>query len=157
MSASMISFGPFGRHRIHSETPYFPAQVWTTCPSMLGHSHGLQYEPSLAMPPGPIHGIVRAWVQSATLWIAYASGFTGLGVAATRFAADVMLDRLEGLETERTSLRMVKEKPLPFPPEPAASIGVNLVRRAMDKADHNDGKRGLLLRTLDAVGMGFDS
>jgi len=89
--------------------------------------------------------------------IAYASGFTGLGVAATRFAADVMLDRLEGLETERTSLRMVKEKPLPFPPEPAASIGVNLVRRAMDKADHNDGKRGLLLRTLDAVGMGFDS
>ncbi|MCW2747509.1 MAG: dependent oxidoreductase, partial [Nocardioidaceae bacterium] len=34
--------------------------------------------------------------------IAYASGFTGLGVAATRFAAEVMLDRLDGADTERT-------------------------------------------------------
>ncbi|MCX6502669.1 MAG: FAD-binding oxidoreductase [Microbacterium sp.] len=89
--------------------------------------------------------------------VAYASGFTGLGVAATRFAADVMLDQLEGLDTERTRLQMVKERPIPFPPEPAASIGVNLVRRSMDQADHNEGKRNLLLKTLDAIGMGFDS
>ncbi|MGB0099457.1 MAG: FAD-dependent oxidoreductase, partial [Nocardioides sp.] len=34
--------------------------------------------------------------------IAYAAGFTGLGVGATRFAAEVMLDRLSGLSTERT-------------------------------------------------------
>ncbi|WP_460774389.1 NAD(P)/FAD-dependent oxidoreductase [Microbacterium sp. GXF7504] len=89
--------------------------------------------------------------------VAYASGFTGLGVGASRFGADVMLDLLDGLETERTSLQMVKEKPIPFPPEPAATIGVNLVRRAMDRADHNDGRRGPLLRVLDAIGMGFDS
>ena len=41
--------------------------------------------------------------------------------------------------------------------EPAASIGVNLTRAALDRADHNEGKRNLLLKTLDAVGMGFDS
>jgi hypothetical protein len=34
---------------------------------------------------------------------------------------------------------------------------VNLVRRSMDRADHNGGRRDLLLKTLDAVGMGFDS
>ncbi|MEJ1088784.1 FAD-dependent oxidoreductase [Microbacterium sp. Mu-80] len=89
--------------------------------------------------------------------VAYATGFTGLGVGATRFAADVMLDRLAGDETERTQLEMVRTKPIPFPPEPAAAIGVNLVRRSMDRADHNEGKRDLLLKTLDAIGMGFDS
>lgn len=89
--------------------------------------------------------------------VAYATGFTGLGVGAARFAADVMLDKLSGDETERTQLRMVREKPIPFPPEPVASIGVNLVRAAMDRADHNEGKRNLFLKTLDALGMGFDS
>ena len=89
--------------------------------------------------------------------VAYATGFTGLGVGATRFAADVMLDELAGLTTERTRLEMVRTKPIPFPPEPAASIGVNLVRAAMNQADHNQGRRNLFLKTLDAVGMGFDS
>ena len=89
--------------------------------------------------------------------VAYATGFTGLGVGAARFAADVMLDKLAGEETERTDLRMVREKPIPFPPEPAASIGINLVRAAMDRADHDGGRRGPFLKTLDALGMGFDS
>ncbi len=68
-----------------------------------------------------------------------------------------MLDKLAGLTTELTELRMVRERPLPFPPEPAASIGINLTRRALDRADHQEGKRNILLKTLDAVGMGFDS
>ncbi|SDG53705.1 NAD(P)/FAD-dependent oxidoreductase [Microbacterium pygmaeum] len=89
--------------------------------------------------------------------VAYAAGFTGLGVGASRFGADVMLDLLSGEKTERTELQMVRERPLPFPPEPATSIGVNLVRWSMDRADHNEGRRNLLLKTLDAVGMGFDS
>lgn len=89
--------------------------------------------------------------------VAYASGFTGLGVAASRFAAEVLLDRVEGLETERTALAMVRERPAPFPPEPAASVGINATRRALDRADHSGGRRGALLRTLDAFGLGFDS
>jgi glycine/D-amino acid oxidase-like deaminating enzyme len=89
--------------------------------------------------------------------VAYAAGFTGLGVGASRFGADVMLDLLEGNDTERTRLRMVQEKPIPFPPEPAATVGVNLVRWSMDRADHHAGRRNVLLKTLDALGMGFDS
>jgi glycine/D-amino acid oxidase-like deaminating enzyme len=89
--------------------------------------------------------------------VAYAAGFTGLGVAATRFAGEVMLDLLEGSATERTSLRMVRERPLPFPPEPAAAIGINATRWSLDRADHNRGRRNLLLKTLDALGLGFDS
>jgi glycine/D-amino acid oxidase-like deaminating enzyme len=89
--------------------------------------------------------------------VSHAAGFTGLGVAATRFAANVMLDHLAGLETERTTLEMVRSIPVPFPPEPAAYLGVQATRWALDRADHHDGQRNLLLRTLDAVGLGFDS
>ena len=89
--------------------------------------------------------------------VAYAAGFTGLGVAATRFAANVMLDQLSGVETERTSLELVRKTPLPFPPEPATFLGVQATRWALDRADRNEGKRGILLRTLDAAGLGFDS
>jgi glycine/D-amino acid oxidase-like deaminating enzyme len=89
--------------------------------------------------------------------VASASGFTGLGVAATHFAADVMLDRLSGERTERTELQMVRRRPLPFPPEPLAYAGIQATRWSLDRADHNRGRRNLLLRTLDAVGLGFDS
>ncbi len=89
--------------------------------------------------------------------VAYATGYTGLGVAATHFGAQVMLDLLAGRSTERTELAMVRSRPLPFPPEPAAAIGINLTRWSLNRADHREGERNLFLRTLDAVGLGFDS
>ncbi|MEP6667331.1 MAG: FAD-binding oxidoreductase [Nocardioidaceae bacterium] len=89
--------------------------------------------------------------------VAYATGYTGLGVGATRFGAQVMLDLLSGEETERTNTAMVQSKPLPFPPEPFAYAGVQLTRRSIAKADRNQGRRDLWLRTLDRLGLGFDS
>ncbi|RLK52650.1 NAD(P)/FAD-dependent oxidoreductase [Microbacterium telephonicum] len=89
--------------------------------------------------------------------VAYAAGFTGLGVGSTRFAADVMLDLLAGVRNEKTELEMVRGRPLPFPPEPAAAIGINVTRWSLDRADHNQGRRNLLLKTLDKLGLGFDS
>jgi glycine/D-amino acid oxidase-like deaminating enzyme len=88
--------------------------------------------------------------------VTYALGYTGLGVAATRFGADVMLDLLAGQPTERTRLRMVRERPLPFPPEPVRFAGVQLTRWSMARADRTGGHRNLWLRTLDRLGLGFD-
>jgi len=88
--------------------------------------------------------------------VAYASGYTGLGVAATRFAADVGLDLLDGADTERTRPAMVRERPLPFPPEPARWIGIETTRRSMRRADAT-GRPNRWLRALDRVGLGFDS
>jgi len=88
---------------------------------------------------------------------AYALGFTGLGVGATRFGADVMLDLLDGVDSERTRLEMVRTKPLPFPPEPFAWAGIELTRRSLAAADRHQGDRNLWLRTLDRLGLGFDS
>lgn len=89
--------------------------------------------------------------------VSYSAGFTGLGVAATRFSGDVMIDLLAGSTTERTELEMVRKRPIPFPPEPLATVGVTMTKWSLDRADHNHGRRNLLLRTLDALGMGFDS
>lgn len=89
--------------------------------------------------------------------VSYALGFTGLGVGATRFAGNVVLDLLEGHETERTSLRMVREKPLPFPPEPFRWFGIESTRRSLAMADRNAGRENLWLRAMDKIGFGFDS
>ena len=89
--------------------------------------------------------------------LSYALGYTGLGVGATRFGAQVMLDLLAGQPTERTELAMVKSKPIPFPPEPAAYLGIEATRRSLARADEHQGRRNLWLRALDRVGLGFDS
>ncbi len=51
----------------------------------------------------------------------------------------------------------MRTKPLPFPPEPLRWAGVQLTRNRLAAADRNDGRRGLWLRTLDRLGLGFDS
>jgi glycine/D-amino acid oxidase-like deaminating enzyme len=89
--------------------------------------------------------------------VAYALGYTGLGVAASRFGADVALDLLSGQPTERTRLAMVRDRPLPFPPEPLRYAGVQLTRWSLARADADGGRRNLWLRALDRAGLGFDS
>ncbi|MFI0814041.1 NAD(P)/FAD-dependent oxidoreductase [Streptomyces sp. NPDC021098] len=89
--------------------------------------------------------------------VAYALGYTGLGVGATRFGAEVMLDLLAGARTERTRLEMVRSKPLPFPPEPVRWAGIGLTQWSMSRADANGGRRNLWLKAMDRVGLGFDS
>ncbi|MEU9738328.1 FAD-dependent oxidoreductase [Micromonospora chersina] len=89
--------------------------------------------------------------------LAYAAGYTGLGVGATRFGARVMLDLLGGEDTPLTRLDLVRRKPLPFPPEPIRATGINLTRWSLARADAREGRRNLWLRTLDRLGLGFDS
>lgn len=87
----------------------------------------------------------------------YVAGFTGLGVGASRFAALTSLDLLQGRVTPRTKLRMVRTKPLPFPPEPFRTWVIAWTTKSLQKADRENGKRNLWLRLLDSLGLGFDS
>ena len=89
--------------------------------------------------------------------VGYALGFTGLGVAATRFAGDVLLDLLAGADTPRTRLEMVRSRPLPFPPEPFRWLGIEATTRSLSRADASGGRRNHWLRALDKLGLGFDS
>lgn len=89
--------------------------------------------------------------------VAYAAGYTGLGVGATRFGAEVLLDLLAGERTRRTALDLVRSKPLPFPPEPVRSFGIGVTKWSLARADENAGRRNLWLQALDRVGLGFGS
>jgi glycine/D-amino acid oxidase-like deaminating enzyme len=89
--------------------------------------------------------------------VVYALGYTGLGVAATRFAAGVLTDKLLDPGSRLLDLRFTSTRPLPFPPEPLRWAGVQLTRRAIARADRRQGRRGPWLSVLDRVGIGFDS
>jgi glycine/D-amino acid oxidase-like deaminating enzyme len=89
--------------------------------------------------------------------VAYAAGYTGLGVGASRFAAQVLLDKTQGQDSERVRLALVNSKPLPFPPEPLRSGVIQATRASIARADRNEGRRDPWLRLLDRLGLGFDS
>ncbi|MBO9534374.1 MAG: FAD-dependent oxidoreductase [Solirubrobacteraceae bacterium] len=89
--------------------------------------------------------------------VAYAAGYTGLGVGATRFGARVALDLVDGRTTEATQLKFVRSKPTPFPPEPLRTAAIQLTRRELARADEREGRRSLWLKALDRAGLGFDS
>ncbi len=89
--------------------------------------------------------------------VTYALGYTGLGVGASRWAGGVVRDFILRPEEDRLQLRLVSSPPVPFPPEPLRSLAVDMVRHELDRADREAGRRSILLRTLDALGIGFDS
>jgi len=89
--------------------------------------------------------------------VSWAVGHTGLGVGASRFSATVGLDLLDGVDSPVTRMRYARSRPLPFPPEPLRWGVVQLTRNRLAAADRKGGRRGLWLRTLDRLGLGFDS
>jgi glycine/D-amino acid oxidase-like deaminating enzyme len=86
----------------------------------------------------------------------YALGYTGLGVGASRFGGRTAIDLLDGRATDATALEFVRRRPVPFPPEPLRSAVIQFTRNRLAAADRS-GQRGVWLRTLDRLGLGFDS
>ena len=96
------------------------------------------------------------WGKAMGGRVAYALGYTGLGVAAARFGATTMLDLLYGRRSLATQTTLVRDKPWPYPPEPFRFLGIQMTRWSLGRED-STGKRNLWLRALDRVGLGFDS
>jgi glycine/D-amino acid oxidase-like deaminating enzyme len=88
--------------------------------------------------------------------VAYAVGYTGLGVGASRFGARVALDLLDDPAGELLQLELVRTRPVPFPPEPLRWSVIELTRRSLAREDVT-GRRNAWLRLLDRLGLGFDS
>ncbi len=89
--------------------------------------------------------------------LAYAAGYTGLGVGASRFGARVALGLADGTLGALGELELVRRRPVPYPPEPLRWPVIELTRRALVRADEHGGRRGPWLRLLDRLGVGFDS
>lgn len=118
---------------------------------------GLRFTHRWGGPIGTTTHFAPAWgslLGGRFIWV---GGYTGLGVGSSRFGARVALDLVFGNTTERTELAMVRNKPVPFPPEPLRWSGVQLTRRAIQRSDRRGGERGAWLKLLDRFGIGFDS
>ena len=88
--------------------------------------------------------------------MAYAVGYTGLGVASTRFGAAVALDLVDGRDTERDPARhgAAQADALPSRADPVcrrAGDAVGARRRGPHRAAQP------VARGLDRLGVGFDS
>ncbi|MEI6405824.1 MAG: FAD-dependent oxidoreductase [Actinomycetes bacterium] len=145
-------FGPQHEHSMKS-WPKLADHFFTTFPQL----EGLKFEYAWS---GAIDTCTRFsafWGSAMDGKLVYVAGYTGLGVGASRFGAQVSLDKLLNRDTERSRLEMVNTLPTPFPPEPLRAAGINFTRWSLNRADNNGGKRNLWLRTLDRLGMGFDS
>jgi glycine/D-amino acid oxidase-like deaminating enzyme len=88
--------------------------------------------------------------------VLYGLGYTGHGIGSTRIAGRILADLALERGSALTSLAMVRRKPFPFPPEPLRRVAVSLVTRRLRRVDAG-GRPGLLLRVLEALGIGFSS
>ncbi len=88
--------------------------------------------------------------------VLYALGYTGHGIGSTRVAGKVLAHMALAKQSELLQLKMVKEKPMPYPPEPFRSISVNMVTDSLRAVDRGE-KPNQLLRLLDLMGIGFSS
>lgn len=128
-------------------------QFFETFPQL----EGLGFTHRWGGPIGTTTRFTATWGTAHKRRLTWVAGYTGLGVAASRFGARVALDLAFGRSTERTELEMVRKKPFPFPPEPLRWAGVAMTKASMQRADRRGGRRGLWLRLLDRFGIGFDS
>ena len=87
--------------------------------------------------------------------VAWTVGYTGLGVGATRFGARIGIELLGYAPSKILDMQFVKKKPLSWVPEPMRWIGVRITHLALERADANNGKRGLWLKLLDYFNLGF--
>jgi len=109
---------------------------------------------------GPIGTTTRFCMDTGSAYagrVAWAIGYTGLGVVASRFGAQIGLDRLDHPDSPHLKLRMARRRAFPWPPEPFRYLAIQLTQRELARADHNEGRRGIWLRLLDRLGLGFNS
>ena len=88
--------------------------------------------------------------------ILYGLGYTGHGLGTTHLAGQILAHMALERPSPLLDLALVRKKPFPYPPEPLRSLAVRTVTRALRRVDAG-GRPGLLLRCLDAMGIGLSS
>jgi glycine/D-amino acid oxidase-like deaminating enzyme len=88
--------------------------------------------------------------------VLYGLGYTGHGLGSTHLAGQILAHMALDRHSPLLDLALVRRQPFPYPPEPLRSVAVRAVTRALRRVDAG-GRPGLLLRCLDAMGIGLSS
>ncbi len=86
----------------------------------------------------------------------YGLGFTGHGLGTTHLAGKILAHVTLERDSDLLTLRLVREPPFPYPPEPLRRWAVGRVTHDLRRVDAG-GRPSLLLRLLDALGLGLSS
>ena len=108
---------------------------------------------------GPIASTTRLTPLFGTIEngnVHYALGYTGHGLGTTRVAGKILAHKTLDRYSELLDLKMVRQKPFPFPPEPFRSLAVKSVTNSLRRTD--SGKEAdLILKILNWMKIGFSS
>ena len=129
------------------------AQFFTAFPQL----QGLRFTHAWAGAIDTCTRLCQFWGTAYGGRVAYALGYTGMGVGESRFGASVALDLLDGAGGDHAGLKLTTTKPVPWPPEPLRSAVIGLTSWSLGRADASGGRRNVWLRALDRLGLGFDS
>jgi glycine/D-amino acid oxidase-like deaminating enzyme len=88
--------------------------------------------------------------------ILYGLGYTGHGLSTTHLAGKILAHMALDQPSPLLDLQLVRKKPFPYPPEPFRTWAVHAVTRALRRVDAG-ARPGVLLRVLDALGIGLSS
>ncbi len=105
---------------------------------------------------GPIGLSTRMAVHFQTYHggkVLYAGGYSGFGVSASRFGADIGLAKLDQEPRPELELDFARTLPNWIPPEPFRTIGAKITMYALDTADEKGGWRKLWLMMVDKMGF----
>jgi glycine/D-amino acid oxidase-like deaminating enzyme len=83
----------------------------------------------------------------------YAGGYSGFGVSASRFGADIGLALLDGHDRPECRMTFSSSMPNWIPPEPFRTIGAKITMYAMDTADEKGGWRVPWLKFVTRLGF----
>jgi len=83
----------------------------------------------------------------------YAGGYSGFGVSASRFGADIGLALLDGSDRPECRMAFAATMPSRIPPEPFRTIGAKITMYALDTADEKGGWRLPWLRLVTRLGF----
>ncbi|HEY9715291.1 MAG TPA: FAD-dependent oxidoreductase, partial [Chroococcales cyanobacterium] len=154
-----------------SEAVYYPPnRVDESCDHSEGHYQSLKESFKRHFPDlgavefpyywgGPIASTTRLtpfFGTTANDRIVYGLGYTGHGIGTTRLAGKIMAHIATATKSDLLNLKIVTEKPFPYPPEPIRSLSVKAVTSSLQKVDAGESPN-LLLKIIDAMGIGFSS
>jgi glycine/D-amino acid oxidase-like deaminating enzyme len=86
----------------------------------------------------------------------YGLGYTGHGLGTTHLAGRILSHMVLERPSPLLELKLVREKPFPYPPEPLRTWAVRAATADLRRVDEGH-RPSLLLRCLDALGIGLSS
>ena len=154
---AVYHFGAQGRSRLRGPASHIPAASPRTSSSPSPNSTTSGSRTAGLGPSTPTRGSARTGVWPATTGWRTSTGSPASGWARRGSPPTCALTFSRALPPHAPSCRWCANARCRSRPNRSPASGIQATRWSLDRADHSAGRRNIFLRTLDALGLGFDS